>query len=404
MDWNMILKMSLAVLLYVLITAVLWRLCRDRKPFGTGLKILIGLAFGVCSVAANHIGIQSYNESILLNVRDIGPLSAGLFFSPLSGIIAGIIGGGERYLAGELWHIGQFTVVACSLSTSLAGFLAAFLHKWIYKGKRTSVPHAFFLFFFNIQPCKTAERPVHGKEMILKSGPVRKLFKRAALPDGKAAGSRSDQGAHAGAYMQCIPDVPAKRTDVCPFSADYPEPGSPIRFPAQNPYFVDMHRPCREIERLTVSCEIVQPDPIPFQGGHHWRYLQDIPFKFRKRRGQIRVRNRSLFPGNFFPVYVERIRGQPGNPLGNVFLPAVGEEIKQPGRLSDHHGKHAGGVRIERAGVADPSSPWEKPAYRDHRIAACHSRRFQERQKPFHRSNFSRINDRTSFSASSSVV
>ena len=145
MDWNMILKMSLAVLLYVLITAVLWRLCRDRKPFGTGLKILIGLVFGVCSVAANHIGIQSYNESILLNVRDIGPLSAGLFFSPLSGIIAGIIGGGERYLAGELWHIGQFTVVACSLSTSLAGFLAAFLHKWIYKGKRTSVPHAFFL-------------------------------------------------------------------------------------------------------------------------------------------------------------------------------------------------------------------------------------------------------------------
>ena len=144
MDWSMVLKMTAAVLLYVLITAALWYACRKEKPLSLGLKILIGLVFGACSVAANHIGIQFHDRPVL-NVRDIGPLSAGLFFSPLSGIIAGIIGGGERFLAGELWGIGRFTEVACSLSTCLAGFLAAFLHKWVYKGTRPSVPQAFFL-------------------------------------------------------------------------------------------------------------------------------------------------------------------------------------------------------------------------------------------------------------------
>ena len=144
MDWSMVLKMTAAVLLYVLITAVLWHACRHKRPLGLGLKILIGLVFGACSVAANHIGIQFHDRPVL-NVRDIGPLSAGLFFSPLSGIIAGVIGGGERFLAGELWGIGRFTEVACSLSTCLAGFLAAALHKWIYKGERPSVPQAFFI-------------------------------------------------------------------------------------------------------------------------------------------------------------------------------------------------------------------------------------------------------------------
>ena len=142
--WIMILKMSAAVLVYVLITAGLWLFCRNKKKeIGTGLKILIGLIYGACCVFANHIGVEY--EMLILNVRDIGPLAAGLFFSPLSGIIAGIIGGAERLMAGELWHIGQFTEVACSLSTCLAGFLAAYLNKRVYKGRRPTVTHAFFL-------------------------------------------------------------------------------------------------------------------------------------------------------------------------------------------------------------------------------------------------------------------
>ena len=140
---EMILKMSGATLLYVLITAGLWLLRRKKEKIGTGMRILIGLVYGACSVAANHIGINY--GTLVLNVRDIGPLAAGLFFSPLSGVIAGVIGGAERILAGELWGIGRFTELACGMSTCLAGLLAALLNKKTYKGERPPVPQAFFL-------------------------------------------------------------------------------------------------------------------------------------------------------------------------------------------------------------------------------------------------------------------
>ena len=141
--WTMIVKMSAATLLYVAITAGMWYVCRKKEKFGTGLQVLIGLIYGGCSVLANHIGID-YGDMIL-NVRDIGPLAAGLFFSPVSGIIAGIIGGAERILAGELWNIGRFTELACGMSTFLAGLLAALLNRKIYKGRRPPVTQAFFL-------------------------------------------------------------------------------------------------------------------------------------------------------------------------------------------------------------------------------------------------------------------
>ena len=140
---EMILKMSAATLMYVLITAGLWMLRRKKEKIGTGMKILIGLVYGACSVAANHIGINY--GTLILNVRDIGPLAAGLFFSPLSGVIAGVIGGAERILAGELWGIGRFTEIACGMSTCLAGLLAALLNKKAYEGERPPVTQAFFL-------------------------------------------------------------------------------------------------------------------------------------------------------------------------------------------------------------------------------------------------------------------
>ena len=73
---------------------------------------------------------------MLLNVRDLGPLIAGLYFDPLSGIIAGFVGGIERYIAGTYFNVGSYTRIACSVSTCLAGILAWFLNRIIFKGKR----------------------------------------------------------------------------------------------------------------------------------------------------------------------------------------------------------------------------------------------------------------------------
>lgn len=139
---EMILKMSLATGNYVIVTAVIWRFwAKCRKTMGQ--KIVVGLFFGACSVASTHLGIDYM--SMVLNVRDIGPLAAGLFFHPVCGVIAGVIGGVERFIAGEFWDIGHFTRIACSLSTLLAGFLSAVLHRWVYEGERPTVVQSFFL-------------------------------------------------------------------------------------------------------------------------------------------------------------------------------------------------------------------------------------------------------------------
>ncbi len=140
---TMILQMSGATALYVIATVLLWRFWHKSENHSLLQKLAIGLFYGLCSVAANHIGINY--EAMVLNVRDIGPLAAGLFFDPLSGILSGLIGGIERYIIGEFFDIGAFTRVACGLSTCLAGILAAVLNKWVYNGKRPSIVHCLLL-------------------------------------------------------------------------------------------------------------------------------------------------------------------------------------------------------------------------------------------------------------------
>lgn len=138
----MIIKMSLSILLYVSIAAILWRALKDRKMTAS-LRILVGVAFGVCSVFSTHYGVDY--GAMMLNVRDLGPLTAGLFFDPVSGILAGLIGGIERYIAGTFWGIGSYTRVACAISTCLAGFLAALLKRFFVEKKTTNPLNAFFV-------------------------------------------------------------------------------------------------------------------------------------------------------------------------------------------------------------------------------------------------------------------
>ena len=140
---TMILKMTAATALYIFATVMLWRLWRKTKDHHLAQKMAIGFFYGLCSVVSNHIGID-YGDMVL-NVRDLGPLAAGLFFDPLAGILSGLIGGIERFVIGEYFGIGSFTRVACSISTILAGLLSAALHKWAYSGRRPSGINCLFL-------------------------------------------------------------------------------------------------------------------------------------------------------------------------------------------------------------------------------------------------------------------
>ena len=141
---TMIMKMSLIVFLYVALTAGLrlW-VHTERSVLTFKKRILIGVIYGICAILSTHFGVV-YDE-MTINVRDAAPLAAGLFFDPVSGIIAGLVGGIERYIAGTYFGVGSYTRVACSISTCLAGFLAAAMNMRIFHGKKPSPFYAFFL-------------------------------------------------------------------------------------------------------------------------------------------------------------------------------------------------------------------------------------------------------------------
>lgn len=138
----MILQMSGITILFILLTWFLWRVTKD-KELSWDLRIAVGLVYGLTAVLSTHFGVD-YGDMVI-NVRDLGPMIAGLFFDPIAGIIAGLIGGIERYIAGTFFNVGAFTSVACSISTSFAGFFAAFMHIYIFKRKKPSVAYAFFM-------------------------------------------------------------------------------------------------------------------------------------------------------------------------------------------------------------------------------------------------------------------
>ena len=140
--WIMILKMTAVTALYVVLTVLLWK-SLQRRTMTAWLRLAVGVIYGGCAVLSTHFGVD-YSH-MMLNVRDLGPLSAGLFFDPVSGVIAGLIGGVERYIAGTYWGVGSYTRIACSVSTCLAGFLAAAVHVLIFKRRKPAAIYAFFM-------------------------------------------------------------------------------------------------------------------------------------------------------------------------------------------------------------------------------------------------------------------
>jgi sigma-B regulation protein RsbU (phosphoserine phosphatase) len=62
-------------------------------------QIIMILIFGFFSIFGNYSGTK-LSSGAIANIRDIGPLIAGLVGGPVIGIGAGLIGGINRYFAG----------------------------------------------------------------------------------------------------------------------------------------------------------------------------------------------------------------------------------------------------------------------------------------------------------------
>lgn len=129
-------KLGCAALLPVLATVILYFLDKNTV-FGkiniNVKQIIFGIVFGCLAVIGTEWGIRI--NGAMMNCRDAAVITAGLMFGAPAGIIAGIIGGVERWIA-VAWGVGSFTRVACSVSTVIAGFYAALLRKYMFEDKK----------------------------------------------------------------------------------------------------------------------------------------------------------------------------------------------------------------------------------------------------------------------------
>ncbi len=140
----MILKMTGVMLLIDVM--VLWVYLLEKKTRFGSLKsfsrqMVIGIIFGILAILSTHFGV--HYDTLVLNVRDMAPLCAGLMFGPWAGIIAGLLGGAERLVAGLCFDVAIYSTVACSISTALAGILAAALNKYLFEGKKPTLVYSF---------------------------------------------------------------------------------------------------------------------------------------------------------------------------------------------------------------------------------------------------------------------
>lgn len=97
---------------------------------------VVGVFFGLSACFSTHFGTTI--DGATINVRDAGPLCAGFLFSPLSGIIAGLIGGIHRWFS-VYFGAGVYTRLACTIATICAGFIAAFVRKYLFNDKKPTV-------------------------------------------------------------------------------------------------------------------------------------------------------------------------------------------------------------------------------------------------------------------------
>ena len=167
-------KLLVPILLNCVFVTVFYELDKKTKFKNlsfTTKQILIGLIFGGLSAFASGYGVEILGT--VANVRDAAPLCAGLIFGGPAGIISGVIGGLYRFFS-VYWGGGMYTRIACTLSTMLAGFIAAVLRRYMFDNKKPTwsygifitivceVVHMLMIFFTNMSDSSYAFEFVKG--------------------------------------------------------------------------------------------------------------------------------------------------------------------------------------------------------------------------------------------------
>ena len=99
-------------------TGVFREALKGKVTWKSGLFMV--LFFGLLSIFGTYSGLEIMGAKV--NVRDLGPMIAGLIGGPFVGVGAGLIGGLQRY------SLGGITVIPCSISTILAGLFGGMIN------------------------------------------------------------------------------------------------------------------------------------------------------------------------------------------------------------------------------------------------------------------------------------
>lgn len=135
---TILIRMTGATLFPVLLCVIFYRLEKTKRyaalPYMVK-QVIVGIAFGLAACLATEFSVPA--KGAALNVRDAAPLAAGLVFGWPSGLIAGLIGGIERWFS-VLWGTGAYTRLACTLGTILAGIIGAAVRRFMMDNKKAS--------------------------------------------------------------------------------------------------------------------------------------------------------------------------------------------------------------------------------------------------------------------------
>ena len=128
----LLLNISLILLAATVLTEIspLRRMLKNQIR-STKNQIFLGLIFGLLSISCTYTGLLY--KGAVVNTRVVSTVAAGLVGGPLSGLIAGSMGGIHRYL----YDPQGFTSAACSLGTFLFGVTGALSYKKFSKSKKS---------------------------------------------------------------------------------------------------------------------------------------------------------------------------------------------------------------------------------------------------------------------------
>jgi sigma-B regulation protein RsbU (phosphoserine phosphatase) len=117
-DLSQTLAVVLVVAYIVFHTRLTVFLFKGKNGFSSG--VILTVIFGLFSIYGTLGGVNVLGA--VSNIRDLGPLVAGLLAGPFVGMGAGLIGAFHRY------STGGFTAVSCSLATVVAGLLGGIIY------------------------------------------------------------------------------------------------------------------------------------------------------------------------------------------------------------------------------------------------------------------------------------